>query len=73
MGGPLRTYPEGGRLFFYDSDDNRHPFIVTLAVAENSPAGWVPSLLGRDILRWFRVVVSEPENEVSLTRPLDWK
>ncbi|MDE0219332.1 MAG: hypothetical protein OXJ90_08685 [Spirochaetaceae bacterium] len=73
MGEPLRTYPEGGRLFFYDSNDNQHPFIVTLAVAEDSPAGWVPSLLGRDILRWFRVVISEPENEVSLTRPLDWK
>ena len=60
-------------MFFYDSNDNQHPFIVTLAVAEDSPAGWVPSLLGRDILRWFRVVISEPENEVSLTRPLDWK
>lgn len=72
VGGPLRTYPEGGRLLFHDADGNQHPFVVTLAVAECSPSGWVPSLLGRDILRWFRVVVSEPENEVSLTRPLDW-
>ena len=73
VGGPLPTYPEEGRLFFRDADDNQHPFSLTLAVAEKNPAGWVPSLLGRDILRWFRVVVSAPENEVSLTRLLDWK
>ena len=73
VGGSLRVYPEDGRLTFRDAGDNHHPFDITLGVAERNPDGWIPSLLGRDILRWFRVVVSEPENEVTLTRPLDWQ
>ena len=72
VGGSLRVYPEGGRLIVRDAGDNYHPFDITLGLAERNPDGWIPSLLGRDILRWFRVVVSQPENVVTLTRPLDW-
>lgn len=65
VGGSLRVYPEKGRSIFRDAGDNHHPFHVTLVVAESNPDGWIPSLLGRDILKWFRVVISGPHSEIT--------
>ena len=69
----LRTYDEEeGWLVLRSVDDGEHAFGVALSVAEKNPDGWVPSLLGRDILDRFDLFVSRRRNVLTLSRPLDW-
>ena len=72
IAGSLRTYDEEGWLVLRSVDDGEHTFGVALSVAEKNPDGWVPSLLGRDILDRFDLFVSRRRNVLTLTRPLDW-
>ena len=72
IAGSLRTYDEEGWLVLRSVDDGEHTFGVALSVAEENPDGWVPSLLGRDILDRFDLFVSRRRNVLTLTRPLDW-
>lgn len=69
VGGPLVTYPENARIIFGARDAAWRAFEVEIGIAEYKPdaAGEFPSLLGRDILDEFRVVVDRKNGELYLS------
>lgn len=72
IGGDLDVYDEEARLTFRTSDGSTLTYETTLQVASRAGKG-IPSLLGLDVLRGFRMVFDWNTNEVALIARLDWR
>ena len=72
IGGDLDVYDDEARLMFRTSDSSTLTYETTLQVASRDGKG-IPSLLGLDVLRGFRMVSDWDTNEVALIPRLDWR
>ena len=67
IGGSSRYYGESARIYFWDRERSYfHVYRQVIDIAEPSEANsLVPSLLGQDILRYWRVVHDRPTNTLT--------
>ena len=66
IGGASRDYEEGGALLFSDPGVALHFYALDLIITAPSPDIFdVPSLLGRDVLSRWRVIVDYEGGELS--------
>ena len=72
IGGDLDVYDEEARLTFRTSDGSTLTYETTLQLASRAGIG-IPSLLGLDVLRGFRMVFDWNRSEVALIPRLDWR
>lgn len=72
IGGDLDVHDEDARLTFRTSESSTLTYETTLQIASRAGRG-IPSLLGLDVLRGFRMVFDWSTNEVALIPRLDWR
>jgi predicted aspartyl protease len=67
IGGSSRYYGESARIYFWDREHSCfHAYEQVIDIAEPTETNeWVPSLLGQDILRYWRVVHDRPTNTLT--------
>ena len=67
IGGSSRYYGESARIYFWDREGSCfHVYEQVIDIAEPTETnGWVPSIVGQDIIGRWRVIHDRPTNTLT--------